>query len=73
MSQDYCQYDNNSSWNAQNFNGLTPTILAVDENGIEWDAETSATGTFTFNLANGIYDFSGSEGEYNIEVIEDWK
>ena len=76
MSQDYCQYacDNtNSSWSAQNFNGLTPTILAVDENGIEWDAEVSATGTFTFNLANGIYDFSGSEGEYNIEVIEDWE
>jgi hypothetical protein len=63
----------NSSWSAQNFNGLTPTILAVDEYGIEWEAEVTATGTFTLNLANGIYDFSGSEGEYNIEVVEDWE
>ena len=63
----------NSSWNAQDFNGLTPTILAVDENGIEWEAEVTATGAFTLNLANGIYDFSGSEEEYNIEIVEDWE
>ena len=63
----------NSSWNAQNFNGLSPTIVAVDENGIEWDAEVTATGTFTVNLASGMYDFSGSEAEYNIEVVEDWE
>ena len=29
-------------------------------------------GEFTFNLANGIYDFRCSEGEYNIDAIEDW-
>ena len=56
----------NSSWNAQNFNGLTPTIVAVDENGIEWDAQVSNIGVFNLNLASGIYDFIGSESEYNI-------
>ena len=63
----------NSSWNAQNFNGLTPTIVAVDENGIEWDAEVTATGIFNLNLASGIYDFSATESEYNIETVEDWE
>ena len=63
----------NSSWNAQNFNGLTPTILAVDENGIEWDAQVSNIGVFNLNLASGIYDFIGSESEYNIQTVEGWE
>ena len=63
----------NSSWNAQNFNGLTPTIVAIDENGIEWDAQVSNIGVFNLNLASGIYDFIGSESEYNIQTLEGWE
>ena len=63
----------NASWNAQNFNGLTPTIVAIDENGIEWDAQVTATGTYSLNLASGVYDFIGSEPEYNIQAVEDWE
>ena len=64
--------DNNTSWNAQQFNGLSPEIVALDENGVEWYSETSPSGDFTFELASGIYDFMGSESEYNITTIEDW-
>ena len=63
----------NLSWNAQNYNGLVPSIIAVDENGVEWEAEVTNSGEFSVNLANGIYDFSSADPEYNIEVVEDWE
>ena len=63
----------NESWNAQNYNSLTPTIIATDEDGIEWDAQVSSSGIFNLNLADGIYDFSGADSEYNIEGLNDWE
>ena len=63
----------NSTWNAQNYNGLTPTIVATDANGIDWEAEVTNSGTFTFNLASGVYDFRGSEVEYSIENVDNWE
>ena len=65
-------YDNTTEWNAAHFNGLTPTILAVDENGVEWDAETLPNGEFTMELASGVYRFEGAQSEYNITPLEDW-
>ena len=65
-------YDNATEWYAAHFNGLTPTILAIDENGVEWDAETSPNGEFTLELASGLYRFEGAQSEYNITPLEDW-
>ncbi|MEC8540489.1 MAG: hypothetical protein VXY53_01455 [Candidatus Thermoplasmatota archaeon] len=65
--------DTNLSWNAQNYDGLNPTIVAIDEMGVEWEALVSNSGSFTMKIADGIYDFSGSESEYNITVIEDFE
>ena len=64
--------DNNTSWNAQQFNGLRPDIIALDENGVEWQSETTADGQFSLQLAAGIYDFMGAESEYNITTVNDW-
>ena len=65
-------YDNTTEWNAAHFNGLTPTILAVDENGVEWDAETLPNGEFTMESCIGVYRFEGAQSEYNITPLEDW-
>ena len=62
----------NANWNAQNYNGLTPKIVAIDEEGIEWDATVTNSGDFTIALANGVYDFTSLESEYNISTIEDY-
>ena len=64
--------DNITSWNAQQFIGLTPEIIAIDENGVEWSTETSPSGDFSFQIASGLYDFMGSESEYNITTVEGW-
>ena len=45
--------DNVTSWDAQRFNGMTPEIIAIDENNVEWQAQTSAYGEFTLDLASG--------------------
>ena len=65
--------DTNATWNAQNYDGLVPTIVATDNNGIEWQALVTNSGSFTVSLANGLYDFGSSEDEYNITVIEDYE
>ena len=63
----------NANWNTQNYNGLLPTIVAIDEQGIEWEATVTNSGDFTVALANGIYDFTSKETEYNISTIEDFE
>ena len=63
----------NANWNTQNYNGLLPTIVAIDEQGIEWEATVTNSGDFTVAIANGIYDFTSKEAEYNISTIEDFE
>ena len=65
-------HDNVTEWNAAHFNGQQPTILAIDENGVEWEAETSPSGEFTLELASGVYRFEGRQSEYNITPVESW-
>jgi uncharacterized repeat protein (TIGR01451 family) len=65
-------HDNVTEWNAAHFNGQQPTILAIDENGVEWEAETSPSGEFTLELASGVYRFEGRQSEYNISPVESW-
>ena len=63
----------NANWNTQNYNGLLPTIVAIDEQGIEWEATVTNSGDFTVAIANGIYDFTSKETEYNISTVEDFE
>ena len=65
--------DTNNSWNAQNYDGLNPTIVATDEMGVEWEAIVSNSGSFTMKIADGVYDFSGLDSEYNITTIENFE
>ena len=63
----------NTTWNGLDYDGLNPTIVAIDEMGVEWEAEVTSSGSFYPKLASGTYDFAASEDEYNISVIEDFE
>ena len=63
----------NTTWNGLDYRGVTPTIIATDANGVEWETEVTSSGTLYLNLASGTYDFAASEDEYNISVLENWR
>ena len=64
--------DINNTWNGQFYDGLTPIVVATDEDGIEWESEVNALGGFSFDLVSGEYDFAAKSAEYNITPLEDW-
>jgi hypothetical protein len=64
--------DANNTWNGQFYDGLTPIVVATDDDGIEWESEVNSLGAFSFNLKSGEYDFNSKSVEYNITPLNNW-
>ena len=62
----------NNTWNGQFYDGLTPIVVATDEDGIEWESEVNSLGAFSFQLKSGEYDFNSKSIEYNMTPLNNW-
>ena len=65
-------YDENYTWDSNDFEGYTPVIIATDENSFVWDSVVNSDGSFSFNIPAGNYTFSGEESLLNISTVDDF-
>ena len=65
-------YENTSLWDNLVPGWAAQTLVATNEDGLEWRTEVTEDGQFTFFLLDGAWDFNAIESELNIEGIENF-
>ncbi|MBT5726634.1 MAG: hypothetical protein HOI75_02285 [Euryarchaeota archaeon] len=65
-------YENTSLWDNLVPGWAAQTLIASNEDGLEWRTEITEGGEFTFFLQDGNWDFNAIDAELNITGIENF-
>lgn len=65
-------YENTSLWDNLVPGWAAQTLIATNEDGLEWRTEISEGGEFAFYLLDGAWDFNAIDAELNIEGVENF-
>ena len=62
-------YDNNSTWDSNLFEGYTPTVIATNPDGVQWESTVLESGTFSFGLPENVYDITIDDEILNVSSL----
>ena len=65
-------YENTSLWDNLVPGWSAQTLVATNEDGLEWRTEITSGGEFNFFLLDGEWDFSAIDSDLNIEPVENF-
>ena len=65
-------YDNNSTWDEFVPGYESQVVVATDNDGVEWRTTISESGEFTFDLQQGVWDFTVEDSILNSTTITDY-